>query len=166
MENIWTPAVVAAVVAAVVTVGVGWAIEVWRKNNERYEKLYGPLKYKLIAMRALTKNSDTLIQELRNKDSNKTIADQSKHVTPLYRKWHEYKDETRELLGKYPGYIKKEDLDVFSNFIDACIKRDIAENDNFESALSAEDNRTGKIMAVITQMQERFLENNLEKNGA
>jgi hypothetical protein len=153
MNNILTSVVVAAITAALIS----WGVEVWHRNNEREEKLYGLLKYNLLTMRALTKNRETLTQEILNEGGPIEMKNQALREEPrlLIEKWHESKDEIAALFQKYPGLIKPKDLDLVGEFIDACIKRNIAKEGRSHRA--GADNRMDKILEIIEKMQERFL---------
>lgn len=113
-----------------------------------------------MAMRALTKNYETISKEIINDQQDSTkdfVRLLNEHGDPLVKKWYLYKDEIRELFEKYSGYIREEDFDIVEDFIDACTKCDIAENDSLKSIYSAKDNRAGKIFEIITKMQDKFM---------
>ncbi len=146
------------VVAALTTAIISWCIEVWRRGNERNRKLYGPLKYKLLAMRALTKNRETLMQEILDQGGSIEMKNEAlgSELKPLIEKWQAYKNEIVALFEKYPDCIRKCDFDLVGRFIDACIKRDISKEGQSRRALY--NNRMDKIIETIKQMQSRFLD--------
>lgn len=154
METILTSVVVAAITTGL----INWRVEVLRRNKEREAKLYGPLKYNLLTMRALTKNRETLTQEILNEGGpiemkNRALREEPR---PLIEKWHTCKNDIATLFEKYPGLIRPEDLNLVGEFVDACIKRNIAKEGQSHRASS--DNRMDQLLEVVVKMQDRFLD--------
>jgi len=153
--NVFSP-LVSGVVAAVVALAGQYYFFEKNLDEEKYQKLYGPLIYHLLRMRLLTSNRENLTEEIRNTfdDASIRINEMQARGRPLVGKWIRHKEAIEKLLEEYPGYIKKRDLSLVSDFLDGCIKREITE-DGRNSYTTKE--RTIKLMEAIRALQEKLL---------
>ncbi|HEY4473605.1 hypothetical protein A3C20_02125 [Candidatus Kaiserbacteria bacterium RIFCSPHIGHO2_02_FULL_55_25] len=154
-SNVFSP-LVSGVVAATVALCGQYYFFLKNRNEERYQKLYGPLIYQLLKMRLLTSNREQLtaeiMQELR--DPSQRIEEMQTHGRPLVLEWIKHKESIEKLFEEYPGQIKNEDIGLVGDFLDGCIKRKITEDG--KNWYTTEE-RTNKLMTAIQALQERFL---------
>jgi len=153
--NVFAPLASGIVAAIVALIGQHYFFRK-NKDEEKYQKLYGPLTYHLLCMRLLTNNRERLTEEIREtfNDATSRITEMQTHGRPLVGKWISHKEEIEQLLEKYPGYIKKEDLGLIGDFLDGCIKREITENGR---NMYTTEERTDKILDAIRAMQAKLL---------
>jgi len=153
--NIFAPLVSGVVAAIVVLIGQYYFFQK-NQNEEKYQKLYGPLVYHLLRMRLLTDNRKSLTEEIKEtfNDPSYRIDELQKHGRPLVSKWIQYKEAIEKLLEEYPGYIRKEDLNLVSDFLDGCIKREITENGKNDYTTKE---RTEKLLVAIQAIQKKLL---------
>ncbi|KKS52799.1 MAG: hypothetical protein UV19_C0016G0002 [Parcubacteria group bacterium GW2011_GWA2_42_28] len=153
--NIFSP-LVSGVIAALVALSGQYYFSWRNRAEEKYQKLYGPLIYHLLQMRLLTRNREELTDEIKDtfKDASLRVNELETHGRPLVAEWIQHKEGIEKLLEEYPGYIKKEDLHLISDFLDGCIKRGITE-DGRNTYTTQE--RTKKLLEAIRAMQVKLL---------
>ena len=127
--SIFSPLVSGVVAAIVALIGQYYFFRK-NKDEEKYQKLYGPLIYHLLCMRLLTSNREKLTEEIKEtfNDATDRITEMQTHGRPLVGKWISHKQAIEQLFEQHPGYIKKGDLGLVSDFLDGCIKREITED--------------------------------------
>ncbi len=143
-------------VAAVVSGGMNGYLA-WRANeNNRREKLYGPLKLYFKMMELTTDNREEVLTDIKEWGSvDMRINLMSKHMSPLTHKWLSYRDIIRNLLEQNSGLIKDEDFILVSDFIDGCIKREIIEEG--KNVLAVNESRTNKLLEAVKNFQKKLL---------
>jgi hypothetical protein len=156
-----------SLVASLVTVLLNWLRE-WfvvkkREEKERYEKLYGPLKFYLLLMDASTKNKTELLEEIDKmfKKSNYKLDLSSLHkenISPLIKKYWEYIEAIMDILKSNPECIKKEHFPLVKNFVDGYIKREIVGKDTVKGNRFISEERMGKIIDAVEALKKEFLE--------
>jgi len=139
-------------IAAVVTSGFSIYIVFKKKRYERSEKLYQPLRYKLLSMRLLIQNYKGLAAELDKTNPSDFIQ----RLAPFRAKWNNYRVEIRELFSQNSAFIELKDMSLVAKFIDADMKRDICDEDKDQSSISA--SRGSAIFVAIEELQKRFLD--------
>lgn len=152
ISNIFVP------LLTVVFGGIGGGYIVWRlnKSDERYRKLYGPLKFNLKMMKLMVENREEVQKDIEDWfDPGMRLNSMQKHMRPLTQKWIEYKDNIKTLFEENPGLIEKQDFDLVSDFMDGCIKREITEEGKNDFAENK--NRTTKLLDAIKKLQEKML---------
>lgn len=138
--------------------GLGSGYYVWKlnNNNEKYKKLYGPLKFNLLMMRLMVANREDVLEDIKKWGSVDLRIDMMrKHMSPLTKKWIEHRDNIRSLFETNPGLIKKDDFSLMSDFIDGCIKREITEEG--QNSLALNENRTDKLLKAVKDLQNKLL---------
>lgn len=138
--------------------GLGGGYFVWKlnNNNERYQKLYGPLKFNLLMMRLMVANREKVLEDIKNLASAGSRIDlMRKHMSPLTQKWIEHRDIIRNLFEENPGLIKKDDFSLMADFMDGCIKREITEEG--KNDLADDENRTKKLLKAVEDLQNKLL---------
>jgi len=145
-----------SVVATIITKIFDFITEKNKKEEELYQKLYGPLIYNLLLMRLLTNNREQLTKEIREffSDGQSRLEELIKRANPLVKRWIRHKENIEKLLMEYPGYIKKEDLKLVSDFFDGCIKREITEEGK---NIYTTEERVNSLLDTIEMMQKKFL---------
>ncbi len=148
-------AIVAAIFSFLGSIGGGYLVWFLSAENERYLKLYGPLKFNLEMMKLITQNRDDVITDIKKWENPQNQIDLiKKHINPLVKKWIEHKDNVRNLFEKYPGLIRKKDFKKVSDFMDGCIKREITED--LQNFLALEEERVDKLLRIVTLLQEKI----------
>lgn len=161
MNNINWPTVIttilgSGVMAALCTALVNWKLAKKQKEYERYEKLYGPLKFNLMMMKLMVENKADILEDINKWGSVDMRNDLlMKHYSPLTIKWIEYRDIIRNLIEKNPGLIKEADIGLISDFMDGCIKKEIIEEG--KNALATNPNRMNKLTEVVAKLQKKLL---------
>lgn len=125
------------------------------KEDEQYNKLYGPLKFKLKMMQLMMDNQKEIIEEIKQWNVDTRITLMEKHMSPLTKRWLDYRDEIRKLFESNPGLIKEDDFSLVSDFMDGCIKRDIIEEG--KNLLATNDNFREKLLTSIKKLQDKLL---------
>lgn len=152
MAVILGSSLVAAVVAKILDYFV---IERMRIEEVRYQKLYGPLRYKLLEMEVISMNRKDLMQEIAKElSAEQRIESIQKEIRPLVQKWISCKEEVGHLLESNAGYIKREHICLVKNFLDGCLKREIT-NDGKSHRTTKE--RVDKLLVAISVLQRRLL---------
>ncbi len=153
--NIFAPLASGVVAAIVALVGQYYF---FRKNRDedRYQKLYGPLIYHLLKMKLLTSNREQLMREIKDelKDPTHRLEEMQTHGRPLVAEWIQHKESIEKLFENYPGHIKRKDIGLVSDFLDGCIKRKISENG--QNWYTTEE-RISKLMTAIKVLQEKLI---------
>lgn len=146
-----------SVVATIVTKFFDQFTEKRRSEEEKYQKLYGSLTYKLMLMDIFTSNQQDLVKDIKNElnDPNIRIEAYKEDVNPLVVKWLSCKDDVKKLFENYPGYIKKADILLVKDFLDGCIKREITENGKNKWT---NKERTDKLLSAVKALQDRLLD--------
>ncbi|MEK7602427.1 MAG: hypothetical protein AAB472_02990 [Patescibacteria group bacterium] len=135
---------------------ISWRLSDRTREDMRYEKLYGPLKFHLLVMKLLVENREEVskdIEEWRNVEVRIDLM--QKHMSPLTIKWIEHRDNIRSLFEQFPGFIKEQDFRLFTDFMDGCIKREVIEEGKNIMALN--ENRTNKLLDAIGSFQDKLL---------
>jgi hypothetical protein len=155
-DIVLSSAVVAAVVSGIIGGGIQLIFRLLDQDQERYEVLYGPLRFHLLMMKLIIENREEVSNEIKTEINNveMRINSMSAHISPLTQKWLSHRDIIRSLLEGNPGYIKKHDFALFAEFLDAYLKREIIQEG--QNSLSTEE-RITKIMDVVKQLQDRLL---------
>jgi len=138
--------------------GLDGGYVVWKlnKNESRYQKLYGPLKFNLLMMKLIFENEKEVIDDIKKYFNVKNQGElMMKHLSPLAKRWLNHRDNIKDLFEKNPGLINKEDFDLMSNFIDGCIKREIIEEG--KNILAVNKERTDKLLEAIKKLQNKLL---------
>ncbi len=135
--------------------GGGYFVWFFKREDERYIKLYGPLKFKLKMMELMMNNQKEIIEEIKEWNINTKLDLMQKHMSPLGKRWLEYRDEIRNLFEQNPGLITDEDFKLISDFMDGCIKRDIIEDG--KNLLATNDNFREKLLTSIKNLQDKLL---------
>lgn len=136
--------------------GGGYFVWFFKKEDDRYIKLYGPLKFELKMMQLTVSNRDEILEDIKEwGDVNTRIDLMQKHMRPMTKKWLEHRDKIRKLFEDNPGLIKEEDFELASDFIDGCIKREITEEGQNHFAIN--ENRISKLMDSIKNLQDKLL---------
>jgi len=145
-----------AVVAALITSGIQVIVHFLERKQERYEVLYGPLRYHLLMMKIITDNNTEIRKEINDEIKNIEVRIKSMqtHISPLTQKWLEHRDIIRTLIQTNPGFVKKCDFNLISEFLDACLKREIIQEGQNELST---DERISKISDVVQKLQNRLL---------
>lgn len=145
-----------AVIAALVSGAIQYFFWLAEKNKEEYETLYGPLRFHLLMMKIITKNNNEVSMQISKEIKNVEMRLNSinTHINPLVMKWLEHRDIIRTLLQTNSGYIRKCDLDLIEEFLDACLKREIAQEGRNNLAT---DERIDKIIDIVKKLQEKLL---------
>jgi len=145
-----------SVVATIVTKIFDYIAEKNKKEEERYQKLYGPLTHKLLVMKIIENNKKDLMEEIRKAFDSPDLRIEAyrNDLNPLTIKWIFYKDDIKKLFEDYSGYIKKTDILLVENFLDGCIKREIT--DEGKNKWTNEE-RIEKLLSAIKALQNRLL---------
>lgn len=153
--NVFAPLASGVVAAMVALIGQYYFFRK-NKDEERFQKLYGPLTYHLLKMKLLTSNREQLTAEIMQQlsDASQRIGEMQTHGRPLVLEWIKHKESIEKLFEQYPGQIKKRDLGLVGDFLDGCIKRKITEDG--KNWYTTEE-RTNKLMAAIHALQEKLL---------
>lgn len=144
------------VVAALLSGFVAFYLAKRAKENERYENLYGPLKFQLLSMKLIVENKEEVLTEIKKWASAEMRIDlMTKHLSPLTIKWLQYRDNVRRLLEGKPGLIKIDDFDLVKDFLDGCIKREIIEEG--KNVLAVNENMMNKLLDAVENFQKKLL---------
>lgn len=153
-QNVFSP-LVSGVVAALVALSGQYYFSRKNREEEKYQKLYGPLIYHLLMMRLMTGNRENLTNEIFDTlPVGSRSQELREHVDPLVKQWNEHKENVLILFETHPGYIKNGDLKLVEDFLDGCIKRKITENGRNEYT---SEERVSKILEAIRALQEKLL---------
>jgi len=123
-----------SVVATIVAKIFDIITEKKRKEERQYQKLYGPLKFYLAVLdankstkdelqKANEENYETITQAISDnrKKMEILITDRSKFHTGIISssiiEWWLYVDKIKEVLKRYPEYIKNEHWELVKKFI-------------------------------------------------
>ncbi len=156
MSPILTSAVIAGLVSAMISGAV--QIYAWflNHNQERYQQLYGPLRLNLLMMQVITENSEEVAKEIRETIGNieMRIESLSTHISPLTREWLAHRDTIKLLFEKHIGLVRRRDLALVKEFMDAHLKRKIIQEG--QNSLATEE-RITKIIDIIKELQNKLL---------
>ncbi len=136
LEIILSSALISGIIAAIVNQFFYWLNGERQDEKQRYQKLYGPLKFHFMYLKSIDKHRARIIEagkegdkdaqkildrqrniEERNQNISSQLSAQNKLVTP----WWKTIDKIYNLLENNPDMIRKGDLQCISNFIDAYI---------------------------------------------
>jgi hypothetical protein len=138
--------------------GVFGGLVVWKldDNNERYKKLYGPLKFHLLMMKLMVANKEDVYKDIKDwySSAELRVNMMQKHMTPLTKQWINHKDDIKKLFEENPGLVKKDDFGLMSDFMDGCVKREITEDGKNDFT---ENNRVDKLLKAIENLQSKLL---------
>jgi hypothetical protein len=133
-SNIFWAILGSTVVATIVGSVLNWIKENFQRksevNEKQFQELYGPIKYHLLALRALAVNRDELLDEIKKEPTPSDLNDILKKfedLNPVNTEWQRHIYIVRGLFENQAGYIKKEHLKLVEDFIDGFIKRDITQ---------------------------------------
>jgi len=138
--------------------GLGGGYVVWKlnKNDEKYQKLYGPLRFELLMMKLAVENREEVLKDIKEWLNVETqINLMQKHMSPLTKRWLSHRDKIRKLFEENAGFIKKRDFNLVSDFMDGCIKREIIEEGTI--VLAVNETRTNRLLEAVAGLQERLL---------
>src|SRR5687767_7859694 len=123
-ENIFWAIISSTLLATIVGVLLNWIKECFqertRRKNLTQEKLYGPLTYHLLMIRALNLNRDELLNEI---SAEPTIGDTGSilkkfgDVNPINNQWRQHIQHIRDELEKNSGYIREEHFQAVEYFL-------------------------------------------------
>ncbi|MEK7644125.1 MAG: hypothetical protein AAB390_02375 [Patescibacteria group bacterium] len=161
MSSIHWPTVVtttlgSGVIAALCNAGVNWQLARKSKEDDRYEKLYGPLKFNLLLMKLIVDNKDDVINDIEAYASIDLRVDMTiKHVSPLILKWREHLDNIKDLFEKNSGFIRRNDFSLVKDFMDGYVKIQIAQDG--QNLLAVQSNRIDQILEAVKNLQNKLL---------
>ena len=149
------------VVATIVGFLLGWVKDYFQRKADReqkqFEKLYGTLTYHLLAMKVLTDNKDGLMEEIRTEYSGNIEMKNTALVTelkPLILRWHDHKDKLKEIIANNSGYLNKDHVQLVEDFLDGCLKREIADEGKNHRAT---EERMDKLLTAVKALQDKLL---------
>lgn len=151
-----SPVLASAVIAAFVSGLINFFNGIRQEEEERYENFYGPLRYHLLMMKVITDNHLEVESEIREKftDAEMIVSSLQRHTSPLITQWHNHKEAIKALIETKISLVRKNDFPRITKFLDACLKREIAQ----EGANSlATDQRMQEIIDAIKELQDYLL---------
>lgn len=159
IADLWDAIVIiigSSLVSTVINIYFGHRQENKRKEEERYEKLYGKMTYHLLYMKVISKNREDLTGEIVRVIKDVDYKNQSliKHINPLVLNWINHKDSLKKAIDDHPGYIKKEHIKLIEDFIDGLVKREIIEEGK---NIYANEGRINKLLNAIKALQDNLL---------
>ncbi len=134
----------------------GYLVWLLNRHSEKYQKLYGPLRFNLQMMKIITTNNEEVVADIKKWANVETQIDlMTKHLPPLTEKWINHVTNVKTLFEQNSGLINKCDFDLMSDFMDGYVKREITEGG--KNLMAIEDGRRGKLLDAIKNLQERLL---------
>ncbi len=156
ISNIFIP-LLAALFSFLGAIAGGYLVWKLNSDNEKYQKLYGPLRFNLLMMRLMAENKEEILEDIRkwaNVEMQVNLL--QAHLSPLTLKWIAHSDNLKELFEKNSGLIKKGDFSLVSDFMDGYIKRDITEQG--KNVMAVRESRTNKLLEAIKDLQDKLLD--------
>lgn len=156
VEQIVITALGSSVVATIITKIWEHVADNKKREDERRQKLYGPLIYNLMILNLLEINRDELIREVKFEKDNFEFTHRvfAEDVNPLVKQWQNHVQKIRELFESFPGEIKEDDIILVQSFLDGCIKRDITKNGQ---SIWTTKERIEKILTSLESLKNKFL---------
>jgi len=159
--NVFWAIISSTVMATIVGVLLNWLKEYFQEKSKwkilTQEKLYGPLTYNLLMIRALNLNRDELSEEISNEptpDNTEAILKKFGDLNPINDQWNRHILNIKQELEVKAGYIRKEHLNTVENFLDSFIKREITQDGK---SIRTTSNRIQKIFDAIKRLDLEIL---------
>jgi len=175
-----TPVLIGVIVSFLGTQLWNFLLEKKRKETERQEKLYGPLRFYLMVMKNNTTTREKLREDLRKnfKETHKNLDPKSAGESlikynqqfsteiagPAINEWWLHIDKVKCLLENFPGLIRKNDWPLIKDFISDLFLREMvvgkAKNKDLYNLFTDEttDNATKQILSSIEKLQNKLLD--------
>lgn len=143
---------------------VGFFLSWWKESRQKrlemeelqFEELYGSLTYHLLAMKVLTDNKNELIKEIQTEPGNIQMKNSAlgQEPRPLIERWQSHRGQIETILACNSGYIKKEHIKLVEDFLDACVKWEIAQGGQSHRATQE---RMDKLSVAVANFQKELL---------
>ena len=179
MSNLFGNLILPLLVAVLGTSIWNFVLERKRKEAERKEKLYGPLRFYLMMM----KNNKVTMEQLRenmrqnhkkwskgldSKKSGELLIESSNQfsreiVNPAVSEWWSYADTVESYFKNHSGLIKKNDWSLVKNFSSSLFLRKMAVGKatpkNTYNLFTDEmtTNATEQIFEAVNRLQDKIL---------